>query len=78
MALGNAVEQLADGGFLLLSEATQPWVTLLWALDARSWKFTDKREYGLWISRSHWHSLLASVGLMMVAEYQCVLNIGPS
>ena len=66
------MEQIAEGGFLLLSEATRPWTCMLWGLDARSWQFTDEREYGLWISRARWHRLLAAAGLVMVACNKCV------
>lgn len=69
--LENVVEQIADGGFLLLCEAARPWTCLLWGLDARSWAFTDERDYGLWNSCARWHALLAAAGLDMVACNKC-------
>jgi hypothetical protein len=45
--------------------------TNMWGLDARCWNFTDEREYGLWISKARWHTLLAQAGFTRVTEHWC-------
>ena len=41
----------------------------MWGLDARTWNFTDEREYGLWMAKPRWRSLLAAAGLTQIAEH---------
>ena len=63
------MEQLCAGGFLLFFEFTRPVACFTWGLDARTWNFTDEREYGLWMQRERWHALLADAGLVRVSEH---------
>ncbi len=67
--LANSHGCLADGGFLLLYETTAAFTTCLWGLDERTWKFTDEREYGLWMAKPRWHRLWTEAGFTQVVEH---------
>ncbi|EIE23140.1 hypothetical protein COCSUDRAFT_47508 [Coccomyxa subellipsoidea C-169] len=69
--LANVHASLADGGFLLLYETTAAFTTCLWGLDERTWKFTDEREYGLWMAKPRWHRLWAEAGFTQIVEHWC-------
>lgn len=47
---------------------------LIWGLDARTWTFTDEREYGLWMAKPRWHKILAQAGLELVCEHWCAFS----
>jgi fatty acid synthase len=66
---------MTEGGFLLLYEMTCSAPTLLWGLDARTWKFTDEREYGLWMAKPRWHKLLQEAGLTCICEHWCACTL---
>lgn len=70
--LANIHGSLADGGFLLLYETTAAFTTCLWGLDERTWKFTDEREYGLWMAKPRWHRLWTEAGFTQIVEHWCV------
>ncbi|EIE22203.1 ketoacyl-synt-domain-containing protein [Coccomyxa subellipsoidea C-169] len=70
-ALANVHASLADGGFVLLYETTAAFTACLWGLDERTWKFTDEREYGLWIAKPRWHRLWAEAGFTQITEHWC-------
>jgi fatty acid synthase len=63
------VGALAEGGFLLLYEMTCSVPTLLWGLDARTWTFSDEREYGLWMAKPRWRRILQEAGLTLICEH---------
>ena len=69
--LANVHGFLADGGFLLLYETTAAFTTCLWGLDERTWKFTDEREYGLWMAKPRWHRLWKEAGFTQIVEHWC-------
>lgn len=69
--LNNISAAMAEGGFLLLYEMTCSVPMFLWGLDARTWTFTDEREYSLWMARPRWHQILKEAGLEMVCEHWC-------
>ena len=70
-SLRHLADALAPGGFLLLAEATGPLACLLWGLDARCWRATDERDWGLWVSIARWRRLLAAAGLRIIVEHRC-------
>lgn len=67
--LANIHGSLADGGFLMLYETTAAFTTCLWGLDERTWNFTDKREFGLWIAKPRWDRLWADAGFVQVIAH---------
>ena len=69
VTLRNISDALAPGGFLLLLELSSALPAAIWGLDARTWAFTDERDYGLWMTKARWRSLLARAGLTSVAEH---------
>lgn len=54
---------------MLLYETTAAFTTCLWGLDERTWKFTDEREYGLWMAKPRWHRLWEQAGFTQVVEH---------
>ncbi len=69
--LGHIFAALAPGGFLLMLEMCGVSPANVWGLDARTWAFTDEREYGLWMGKARWHALLDAAGFARVAEHWC-------
>ena len=71
--LGHISNALAPGGFLLMLEMMSPLAACIWGLDERTWRFTDEREFGLWLAKPRWQRLLREAGLLRVREHWCVL-----
>ncbi|NEQ03941.1 SDR family NAD(P)-dependent oxidoreductase, partial [Moorena sp. SIO3F7] len=68
--LSHVRELLADGGMLVLSEATSKtkWVDLVFGVLEERWKFSDRElrpDYPL-LSRDQWHQLLRETGFTEV------------
>ncbi len=66
-SLKGLYENLKEGAFGVIYEATSPCCIPLWGMDKNTWQFEDEREYGLWISLDHWLKKLKNIGFEVIS-----------
>ena len=65
--LAQFYQLMKPGAFMFLIEITSPLMLPLFGMDAATWNFSDKREYGLWTTVEHWKRLFSTTHFQLIS-----------